>query len=675
MRDDLAHGNIPTPADGALLGQLAEAQVKLKDAEKVARLKKLPKGITPAFARRDQRYWFTQVRLLTNKCKFLRAKSNRVVVQSPLHNAFSGMLLPDVERIDEKGINSPFIKAANDYAQQVVKGKIPACKELRAACERHLSDLKRAKGKDFNYKFSDYLADRACSIISKLPHVKGKWAKHKQKLHLEPWECFIVCSLFGWVDKRTNLRRFTEAYLEICRKNGKSILAAAIGIVMFAFDGEHGAEVYSGATTEKQAWEVFRPARLMVAHSPELIEAAGITVGAKSLTIERDGSRFEPIIGKPGDGASPSCAIADEFHEHDTPDLVDTMTTGMLAREQPLMLNITTAGFNLAGPCYEHRTKAKQVLDGVLLNERLFAVIYTLDLPNEATGAKGDDWASPASLRKANPNLGVSVDLESLEASQRSAVLNVSEQTKFKTKHLNVWCAARSAWVSLTQWLALGDADLTPEELKGEQCWFMFDLASKLDIAAYMTLFRKRIREQNHYYIFGRYYLPEDAAETAGKNQLMYQKWHKKGLLTLTDGATTDFETIRDDIVADAKIFNPNEIVYDPFNATHMSQLLMNEGLNLVEFTQKPANFAVPMDEAQAALKDGRMHHDNNEVLNWMMANVTVRPAKKGLFWPTKESPEQKIDGPVAMIMGIARAMSEESSAGMDQFLRDPVTA
>jgi phage terminase large subunit-like protein len=349
----------------------------------------------------------------------------------------------------------------------------------------------------------------------------------------------------------------------------------------------------------------------------------------------------------------------------------------MLAREQPLMINITTAGFNLAGPCYEHRTKALQVLNGALENERLFAVIYTIDVvPEDSTeNKKGDDWAHPDALVKANPNLGVSVDKEFLLASQRSAVLNVSEQTKFKTKHLNVWCAARAAWVSLQQWQLAGDSQLEPEELRGSSCWFMFDLASKIDIAAFMILFRRRIAAMNHYYIFGKYYLPEDAIHEPSKNQLMYQKWHRQGLLTLTDGATTDFERIRDDILADAKIYQPLEIVYDPFNATHMSQLLMNEGLNLVEFTQKPQNFAVPMDEVQAALKDGRMHHDGNEMLTWMMSNVTVRPAKKGLFWPTKESPELKIDGPVAMIMGIARALSDDSDAALDQLFGSSVTA
>lgn len=673
LRDELAHGHIPTQVDAELLGSLAEAKVQLEDTLALQRKRKLPKGLTAAGVLRQKRYWFDQIRLITNKCKFLRAKTN-VAQEAPPENPFTEVIRIDVERIDEEMI-SEFVDKANEYARRVVEGEIPACEEIIFACRRHIKDLERARTPSMDYKFSIYLADRACRFISMLPHVKGKWAKHKELIRLEPWQCFIVCSLFGWVHKLTNLRRFNEAYLEICRKNGKSVLAAAIGVLMFCADGEHGAEVYSGATTEKQAWEVFRPARLMLMKCPELLEAAGITVQAKQIIIERDGSRFEPLIGKPGDGASPSCAVADEFHEHDTPDLVDTMTTGMLAREQPLMLKITTAGYNLAGPCYEHRTKAKQVLEGLLENERLFVIIYTIDLPNENTGKKGDDWAEEAALQKANPNLGISVEKDFLIPSQRSAVLNVSEQTKFKTKHLNIWCAARAAWISLQQWFVAGDAQLTQDELKGCSNWFSFDLASKSDIAAYMKLFRRRINGVNHYYVFGRYYLPEDQLTTPSKNQFMYQKWHAQQLLTITDGATTDFERIRDDIIADAKIYNPNEIVYDPFNATYMSQLLMNEGLNLVEFAQKPANFAVPMDEVQSALKDSRFHHDANEMLAWMIANVTVKPAKKDLFWPTKETPDAKIDGPVAMIMTIARALADDSDAAMDQLFGNAVTA
>ena len=180
---------------------------------------------------------------------------------------------------------------------------------------------------------------------------------------LEPWQKFGLTTLFGWV-KSDGLRRYREAYWEIPRKNGKSALASGIGLFCFVGDREFGAEVYSGATTEKQAWEVFRPAKQMVERTPDLKDHFGIEANAKNLCVLADGSRFEPVIGKPGDGSSPSCAIVDEYHEHDSDELYETMLTGMDAREQPLMLAITTAGVNLAGPCYSKRDYVCKVLDG-----------------------------------------------------------------------------------------------------------------------------------------------------------------------------------------------------------------------------------------------------------------------------------------------------------------------
>lgn len=667
IRDSLAGGAIPSLADADLVTQLAKARRSLSIAEKLSTAKKLPARVTAASVRRDLKFWSYQVKTLTSKCKFFRDKTEKIV-EDPEENPFEKLLEVDFSKVNTK-IKSKWVDAGTKYAQSVVDGKVPACHYIKMACHRHFDDLTKSKT-DFQYKFSPYLAHRVCEFISKLPHVKGRWARQRSTIDLEPWQCFIVMSLFGWVHKTTNLRRFVEAYLEICRKNGKSILAAAICLYMFCADGEYGAEIYSGATTEKQAWEVFRPARMMALATPQLLAAAGITVNAKSLVREADGSRFEPVIGKPGDGSSPSCAVADELHEHDTPDLVDTMTTGMGAREQPLMLCITTAGFNLAGPCYERRSKAIKILERGLIDERIFCAIYTIDVGSEnAEGEeKGDNWADPTVLAKANPNLGISVDEEFLLSAQRSAVQNLSEQTKFKTKHLNVWCAARQSWVQLQQWLNAADPSLTPESLAGCDCWFSFDLASKSDIAAFVKIFTKPRDDMLHYYIFGRYYLPEDKLDAPGKNQMMYRKWFNQGLLTITSGATTDFDRIKDDIVDDARKFNPGEVVYDPFNATHMSQLLEGEGLTLVEFTQKPQNFAVPMDEVDAALKDGRLHHSGDEMLTWMISNVTVRPAKKGLFWPTKESEDAKIDAAVGMIMGVARAMNSDSGAWSNPF-------
>ncbi|ARW94125.1 hypothetical protein MS6207_00802 [Escherichia coli] len=289
----------------------------------------------------------------------------------------------------------PNVNAANQYARDVVRGKIVACQFVIQACQRHLDDLMAEKSKSFRYRFDKDLAERAAKFIQLLPHTKGEWAFKRMPITLEPWQLFVICCAFGWVNKGIRLRRFREVYTEIPRKNGKSAISAGVALYCFACDNEFGAEVYSGATTEKQAWEVFRPARLMCKRTPMLTEAFGIEVNASNMNRPEDGARFEPLIGNPGDGSSPHCAVVDEYHEHATDALYTTMLTGMGARRQPLMWAITTAGYNIEGPCYDKRREVIEMLNGSVPNDELFGIIYTVD--------EGDDWTDPQVLEKANP--------------------------------------------------------------------------------------------------------------------------------------------------------------------------------------------------------------------------------------------------------------------------------
>ncbi|MCT6271156.1 terminase large subunit, partial [Escherichia coli] len=264
----------------------------------------------------------------------------------------------------------PNVNAANQYARDVVRGKIVACQFVIQACQRHLDDLMAEKSKSFRYRFDKDLAERAAKFIQLLPHTKGEWAFKRMPITLEPWQLFVICCAFGWVNKGTRLRRFREVYTEIPRKNGKSAISAGVALYCFACDNEFGAEVYSGATTEKQAWEVFRPARLMCKRTPMLTEAFGIEVNASNMNRPEDGARFEPLIGNPGDGSSPHCAVVDEYHEHATDALYTTMLTGMGARRQPLMWAITTAGYNIEGPCYDKRREVIEMLNGSVSGDK-----------------------------------------------------------------------------------------------------------------------------------------------------------------------------------------------------------------------------------------------------------------------------------------------------------------
>ena len=553
-----------------------------------------------------------------------------------------------------------FVSVANEYAKSVVKGKIVACKWVKLACKRHIDDLKESRKKAFPYFFDTDAAHKICAFLSLMPHTKGKWAQKKELIILQPWQCFAFCSLFGWKNKKNKLRRFRKAYFAVPRKNGKSIIGSGVGLYMFSADGEFGAEVYAGAGTEKQAWEVFRPAKQMLERTPELREALGSEVWAKALLNPSDGSRFEPIIGKPGDGSSPSCAIVDEYHEHDTSELVDTMETGMGSREQPLMLMITTAGFNIAGPCFDQEADAKKVLDGVLDDPELFALIYTID--------EDDKWDDPKSIYKANPNIGVSVDEDFLLSQQRQAINSASKQTRFKTKHLNVWCSAKSAWLNILDWNRCADRTLRREQFLGCENWLSLDLASTSDVCVVMQVFRKKIDNKDHYFLFGNYFLPENAIENDRKNKNAYQKWVIEGFLEQHEGAEIDYELIKDCTSYLLSSYQPKDVAYDPWKAAYLAQQLMKDGAELVEYRQEVKTMSLPMKELEAAVKSGRLHHDGNPVLTWMASNVVAKLDAKDNIYPRKEKPEQKIDGIVAAIMGIGRAMTDNSSQMPDDY-------
>jgi phage terminase large subunit-like protein len=538
---------------------------------------------------------------------------------------------------------------ANRYARAVVAGKIQVSRWVRLACQRHLDDLKREKTKAFHYRFDKAKAERACGLIELLPHTKGKWAASGGTIRLEPWQKFIVCSIFGWVRKVTGLRRFRKAYLEIPRKNGKSALAAGIAIVMFAFDDEYRAEIYFGAGSRKQANEVFVPAKTMIAKTPKLKACIGADIWADKIVLPADNSIMEPVIGKPGDGASPSCAIADEFHEHQTADLVETMETGMGSREQPLLLEITTAGFDISSPCHEQHMECRMVLEGVMQNDTLFCAMYGID--------DADDWTDPAILRKANPNFGISIEPEFLLSQQRLAIQNPAHATSFKTKHLNVWCSAREGMVNMVRWHAGVDLTVKREDMAGSDCVFAIDLASKTDLCAYMQIFRREVDGKPHYWVFGRYYLPEDTIENDKHNAAAYRKWVLQGWLTQTDGATVDFDWLLADLLHDAAQYQPSEMVYDPMNATWLAQKVEEEGVQAVEFPQNAANMGPATDEFVSAIHDYRVHHDGNPITAWCISNLVARRGGK-LPCPTKQKPQYKIDGAIAAIMGVQRLVA-----------------
>jgi len=530
-----------------------------------------------------------------------------------------------------------------EWAESVSTGQVPQCQHVINACNRFLKDFDDQD----KYIFSIEAAEKVCSWIENLPHVKGRWAGKKETLKLEPWQSFIICNIFGWINKQTGLRKYRDVYAEIPRKNGKSFLAAAIGLYMFCEDGEHGAEVYSGATTEKQAFEVFKPARLMVLREPDLKQKYDISAQIKNLAIIQDGSKFEPLIGKPGDGSSPSCAIVDEYHEHASSDLVDTMATGMGAREQPLLLTITTAGTDFGGPCREKREDVIKILDGTFEDDTQFGIIFGID--------EGDDWDTEAALEKANPNIDVSVSREYLLAELAKAKRSATKQNAYKTKHLNQWVGAKVSWLNMLELQLCKKPKLSIDDFKGRDCYLAVDLATKRDIACLAFVFP----ESGTYTAFVEHYLPYSAVYEEAKNH-RYKGWGESELLNVTDGNVTDIDAIEEDIRQACKNFNVREIAFDPWQASQMANHLIDERLPAIEVRPTVANFSEPMKELEALIAQRKFQYDGDPILSWMFGNVIAKTDKKDNIFPDKQKPENKIDGVVALIMALNRCMAEE---------------
>ncbi len=539
---------------------------------------------------------------------------------------------------------------AAKYARDVVSGKIPAAKYVQLACQRHLDDLEWQKDSTFAYRFDKRTAERACEFIEMMPHTKGKWAAQKQTLDLEPWQAFFVVCIFGWLRRKDNTRRFRRAFMLVPRKNGKSALAAAIGLYMLVADGEHGAEIYSGATTEKQAWEVFRPARLMALKRPDMCSHYGLGVNASNLHVIGNESRFEPLIGNPGDGASPSLAIVDEYHEHDTDRMFDTMETGMGAREQPLMLVITTAGDNIAGPCYAMQDDAQKALEGTKQDDETFALIFGID--------EGDDWTDPKTVRKANPNFGISVGSDFLLQRQKDAMTSPRKAGVFKTKHLNVWVQSKAAYFNVQRYIAAGDEHFSLDQFDGAECIIGVDLAEKRDLTAVELTFR----HSKGFARFGRYYAPEETIEQPENEH--FRTWRDLGRLIQTDGAVTDQREILADIMEDLGRFQVREVAFDPWHSRQMGVELMEAGANVVEFANRPSLMNEPMRAMDALIAENELAHDGDPAFAWMLSNVVNGSRTSDLHRPAKERAENKIDGPVACIMALGRwLMADEAVA------------
>lgn len=566
-----------------------------------------------------------------------------------------------------------YVAIARQYEADVRSGARPACKWVRLACERNVSDQQRAEAHDptFPYRFDDGRAADICRMAEMLPHVEGPaatvigrdddgrpiWAP----IRLEPWQCWLLTTIFGWLNA-AGQRRFRVALTLVPRKNGKSVIGAIVALYMLTSDGESGAQCVSAATTRDQAKVVAGIAWEMARRSPLFREHFGVRVGAKTtrtLEVPEYASKLMPLSADAHslDGLNISCAIIDELHAHKTRAVWDVLDTATSARLQPLLFAITTAGVDLGGICHEKLSYLERVLTGALSDETLFGVNYTID--------ETDDWRTVAALQKANPNFGVSVQADDLTRKVAAAQHSSHEINNFLTKHANIWVRAESAYVPMRELIALGDRALRIEAFAGAPCWIGVDLSEVRDIAAVALLFRP---DAERYVAFGRFYLPARAVETSPVAQL--SGWVRDGDIIETSGNQADLARIENDILGFCDTLGDvREIDFDRALAAYMSQSLKRRleprmGRDAVEqfvvtVPQNVETMNPAMQTVNRLLLSGHFLHDGNRALQWMFSNVVVELNHKGEVYPRKaggkDSPN-KIDGPVAIYTAMSRA-------------------
>ena len=477
-----------------------------------------------------------------------------------------------------------YVEAAQRYMTAVASGAVPACKWTKLAIERQRQDLQRPLSADWPYVFDPELAERPCRFIELLPHIKGKWAREGRLIELEDWQCFILTTVFGWVHHETRLRRFREGYVEVPRKNAKSTLSSGLALYMLSADGEQGAEVYSAATTRDQARIVFDDSKAMADRVPDLRTYLGVVVLQHSITVAATSSKYTPLAaeGSTLDGLNVHFAVIDELHAHKTRAVYDVIDTARGAREQSLLWNITTAGTDRSGICYERRTHATKLLDGVITDPALFGIIYTID--------DADDPFQPSSWAKANPNWGESVLEDDMVAAARKAEAMPSSLANFLTKRLNVWVNGESAWMDMRAWERCAQPGLILDDVpEGTPVWMGLDLAQKRDFAALVAVFQ----QDGKWHVCTRLYLNELAVQESGNAHL--SGWARQGYVQVTDGDITDFEVVAEDMRAICRKCDVQEIAFDPALSMYFATTLIEEGLPLVEITQRARFFTPPL--------------------------------------------------------------------------------
>jgi len=569
-------------------------------------------------------------------------------------------------------------KAAADRKQR------QHCKWVRLAAQRHLDDLKRARVAAWGYRFDPWHANDICDFAEKLPHVEGVW--DTTTITLEPFQIFVLAMVFGWRRRETGGRRFTSVYEEVARKNAKSTKTALVSLYCLACEEEPGPQVLTAATTFDQAKKVFHPAKRMVEKTPALQEAFGLIPWAKSITCGDNGGYMQPMHAKAKsqDGHNPHLVTMDELHAHSDRGLFDVMNSAFGARRNPLMWIITTAGFNLHGVCYEQRTLATKVLERSVIAEHIFAVIFTIDRAEDYGDDRkiGDDPYDPTKWIKANPLIEASRPLRD-EVAKRAieAQASPAAEGEFKTKHLNVWLGAASAWLNVTQWSICADLTLTLDDFVGLDCYLGGDLSNVDDLSALVLAAEDA---DGRLLVKPWFYVPEKrlGSQDGALKQVtdLYKQWVADGSLVATPGDFIDHRMIEQQIREIKAALTVRSATFDQWNSGLAMASRLNEDFDdggeafAIQLAKNAKNVTDPAKAIEARVKAGptRLRHDGNPVLTWMIGNAVVERRANGSILPKKETANSpnKIDGVDAMINATApMLLPEETGPDISGFL------
>ena len=518
--------------------------------------------------------------------------------------------------------------------------------------------LKNYKPSQFMLPTSHYdkkKADRAVTFIENLCHTKGKWAG--TPFWLLPWQEQLIRDIFGIVKPDGN-RQFRTAFVEICKKVGKSELAAAVALYLLYADNEPSAEVYGAAADRQQASIVFDVAKQMVEMSPALMKRSKLMGATKRIVNYSNAGYYQVLSAEVGGkhGFSVSGLVFDEIHTQPNRQLYDVLTKGSSdARQNPLHFIITTAGNDRHSIAYELHTKAVDILEGRRVDPTFYPVVYGLKYD--------EDWEDEANWYKVNPSLGYTVDIERLRDAYREAKQNPADEITFKWLRCNMWVSSTVAWIPDAIYMR-GNEPIDMDALAGRDCYAGLDLSSTGDITALVLIFPPRDEEEK-YVLLPYFWIPEETIPRRVKaNSVPYDIWEKQGYIMSTEGNVIHYDFIEKFIMDLSEKYHILEIAVDRWNATQMIQNLEGEGFTIVPFGQGFSSMSAPTKEFYRLLMEGRIIHGGNPVLRWMAGNVVIDTDPAGNIKVTKAKSKEKIDGIVAAIMALDRCIRQEGQSG-----------